>query len=194
MGKIYGIIGANGSGKTTLFRLMMNVLQPEQGNITMNGLHHLNDRIAYQRGIVFSPDEPEYLPYLTGKEWLEFVLQSYRTPFSAARFERLIEVFDFPEVHQRTSEYSHGMNKKLSMMINFMVNPTCMIFDESMAGIDPFTLRNIYGYIRESKAGKVILISSHSRELLDSCADELLWVREGGLHAVSSFEDIFEQD
>lgn len=192
--KIYGIVGANGSGKTTLFRLLMNVLEPGQGNITLNGLHHLKDRHSYQRSIIFSSDEPEYLPYLTGKEWLEFVLQSYRVRFDADRFGDLVEVFDFAEVHQRTSEYSHGMNKKLSMMINFMVNPSCMIFDESMAGIDPFTLRNIYDYIRESKSGKIILISSHSRELLESCADELLWVREGELHAVKNFEDIFQQE
>ncbi|MGH1363337.1 MAG: ATP-binding cassette domain-containing protein [Calditrichia bacterium] len=189
--KIYGIVGENGSGKTTLFNLLMNRLQPQQGEIELRGFHHVNNKQEYQNSIIFSNDEPEFPGYLTGKEWLEFVLKAYAVPFDEILFAELSEVFAFPEIHARIAKYSHGMNKKLSMMINFMVNPACMIFDESMAGIDPFTLKAIYQYIREARLDRIILISSHSRELLESCADELWQVQACELRLLQHFDDIF---
>jgi len=191
LNKVYGIVGENGSGKTTLFKLLMNRLQPQQGEIELRGLHHIDNRREYQNNIIFSNDEPEFPSYLTGKEWLEFILKAYAVPFDEVRFGKLCEVFAFPEIHARIAKYSHGMNKKLSMIINFMVNPVCMIFDESMAGIDPFTLKEIYQYIREARQDRIILISSHSRELLESCADELWQVRDGELRLLQQFDDIF---
>ncbi len=190
-GKVYALVGANGAGKTTLFKLLLNQLLPNDGSVVLNGSHHLEDRVNYQRQLVFSGDEPHFLPYLTGREWLLFVLSAYHQKPDAEKLAKLQDIFDFSELDLKTEEYSHGMNKKLSMIINFMIDCQCLLFDESVAGIDPFTLRNIYDLIEETKEEKIIILSSHSRDLIEACSDQVLLLKNKHLGDINQFDDIF---
>ena len=189
---VHGLVGGNGVGKTTFFKLLLNHLAPSSGKIMLGPLHHRNNRIEYQQQLVFSNDEPHYPPYFTGREWLAFVLGAYHKSIDAQKLAHLVQIFDFKEIDILTSEYSHGMNKKLSMIVNFMVDVDCLLFDESMAGIDPFTLRNIYQFIRSIRKEKVIIISSHSRELIESCADRIIFFDNGRFLLVDRYDEIFK--
>ncbi len=190
-GNVYALVGANGAGKTTFFKLLLNQLLPNDGSIILNKAHHLEDRMSYQRQLVFSGDEPHFLPYLSGREWLLFVMSAYHQTPDLEKLAKLQDIFDFSELDLKTEEYSHGMNKKLSMIINFMVDCPCLLFDESVAGIDPFTLRNIYELIRETKEEKIIILSSHSRELIEACSDQVLLLKDCHLGDIDQFDDIF---
>ena len=192
-GVIYGLVGANGAGKTTFFNLLLNRLKPMHGDITLDEMHFRREREAYQRQLVFSNDEPHYPPYFSGREWLAFVLGAYRQDLDVSRLSQLIEVFDFQQIDQLTSSYSHGMHKKLSMIINFMVDARCLLFDESMAGIDPFTLRKIYEYIRSVSEGRVMIISSHSKDLIEACVDQIIFLDTGKFRQIANYDDMFKE-
>ncbi len=188
---IYGIYGANGSGKSTLFKILINKINSSSGSIDLNGFSPLIQRKIYKKMIIFSPDEPHYLPYLNGFEWLQFVLSAYDVKLNIEKFEELIDIFKFPEIHNRTGEYSYGMNKKLSMIVNLMVDPYCLLFDESFAGLDPFITNDVYNYVKSIKENKIILISSHQKDLTESLFDCLLFLKDGSLTLIDHFDDIF---
>ncbi len=188
---IYGIVGANGAGKTTLFRLLLNQLNPLNGHICLNGID-CKEYKKYQRQFAFSPDEPQYLYYLSGMEWLLFVLSSYHKKADFKKLQELIDVFNFPEIEQKVCEYSHGMVKKLSMIINIMVDAYCLLFDESFAGIDPFVSNSIHDYVKSIKKNKIILISSHNKDLAENLFDKIIYLKNGIVKEINNFEEIFD--
>lgn len=189
--RIYGLVGANGAGKTTFFKLLLHHLKPHSGTISIKGLNHSKHRRKYQNQFIFSTDEPQYLPYLKGIEWLLFVLSSYHKKPDIKKLQELIDIFAFPEIELRTSEYSHGMNKKLSMIISLMVDTYCLLFDESFAGIDPFISKSIHDYIVSIKKNKIILISSHNKDLAENLFDSIIFLKDGLFKNIKRFEDIF---
>ncbi len=192
-GIIYGLVGGNGVGKTTFFKVLLNHLKPSRGEITLNGVHHQRERIAYQRQLIFSNDEPHYPPYFTGREWLSFVLGAYHQDVDAGKLDELIEIFSFKELDKKTSTYSHGMHKKLSMIVNFMADVQCLLFDESMAGIDPFTLKKIYEYVGSLAADRIMIISSHSKDLIEACADQIIFLDNGQFQLIESYDQMFDR-
>ena len=76
-GQISGLLGPNGAGKTTLFRLLMGILKPTEGSLTIEGLDCFEDRVLLKRRVGFLPDEPVFYNYLTGHEMLQLSLGIY---------------------------------------------------------------------------------------------------------------------
>lgn len=167
--------------------MLISKLKPLSGSISFGELFSTSNNHIY-----FSLDEPDYPRYVSGIEWIQFVLKSYEKRFDQERFDELIELLSFPEVYDSTNTYSFGMDKKLSMLVAFLLNCPFTFFDESLAGIDPYTLKNIYTYLNNFKKGKVVIISSHSKDLIESCADKLFFLKDGNLNEITSFDEIFE--
>ena len=191
--QIYGLVGANGAGKTTFFKLLLDQLKPQTGTISINNLNSGKDRKKYRDQFIFSVEEPQFLPYLTGMEWLLFVLASYHKKADQKKLQELIDIFSFPEIESQTEEYSHGMSKKLSMIISLMVNPYCLLFDESFAGIDPFISKKVHEYFISIKKDKIILISSHNKDLTENLFDTILFLKNGTFKIIERFDDIFDE-
>jgi ABC-2 type transport system ATP-binding protein len=192
--QIYGLIGANGTGKTTFFKLLLDQFRPSAGSILINGMDADKHGRKYLNQFIFSPDEPQFLPYLTGIEWLLFVLSSYHIDPDKNKLDELINIFSFPEIESKTEEYSHGMNKKLSMIICLMVNPYCLLFDESFAGIDPFVGKRINEYINSIKKDKIIIVSSHNKDLTENLFDKIIYLKNGSFNIIEKFDEIFIKD
>jgi ABC-2 type transport system ATP-binding protein len=127
-------------------------------------------------------------------EWILFVLASYHIELDQDKLKGLIDVFSFPEIESITEKYSHGMNKKLSMIISLMVNPYCLLFDESFAGIDPFVSKKINEYINSIKENKIIIISSHNKDLTENLFDKIIYLKDGIFKIIEQFDDIFMED
>ena len=192
--QIYGLVGTNGAGKTTFFKLLLDQIRPSAGSISINGMDAEKHGRKYRNQFIFSKDEPQFLPYLTGMEWILFVLASYHIELDQDKLKGLIDVFSFPEIESITEKYSHGMNKKLSMIISLMVNPYCLLFDESFAGIDPFVSKKINEYINSIKENKIIIISSHNKDLTENLFDKIIYLKDGIFKIIEQFDDIFMED
>ncbi len=114
-GEVFGFLGPNGAGKTTTIRMIMGILVPSSGHVTINGLDCQRDRTPVKRLAGYLPDSPIFYDFLRGREILEFVGEMHGQSRSAARqnSERLLSELGLDEASEEYGvNYSMGMKKK----------------------------------------------------------------------------------
>lgn len=160
-GSVYGFLGPNGSGKTTTIRLLLGMLPPADGTITVlghdipRGAHNALARIGYV------PERLHLYPMLTIEETMRYHASFY-SRWDAAEAERLRRAFDL-RAEQRVGRLSKGEAGKLMMLLALAVRPELLVLDEPTDGLDPVVRRDVLAALLEyvSAHGATVLISSH---------------------------------
>jgi len=160
-GSVYGFLGPNGSGKTTTLRLLLGMLPPGDGTITVlghdvpRGAHHALARIGYV------PERLHLYPMLTVAEMMRHHASFYPT-WSATEAERLRRTFDLRD-EQRVGRLSKGEAGKLMMLLALAVRPELLVLDEPTDGLDPVVRRDVLAALLDyvSAHGATVLVSSH---------------------------------
>ncbi len=164
-GSIYGLIGVNGSGKTTLIRQLTGVLRPDEGEISIDGMH-VFDNIEVKKRVGYVPDEL----YFIGNYSLNAMASFYRGLYESwneQRFREMTEDFGL-KANQKLSRYSKGMQKQAAFILVMSAMPDYLILDEPIDGLDPLMRKKLWGCILGDVADRklTVLISSHNlREL-----------------------------
>ena len=118
-GEIVGLLGPNGAGKTTTLRILLGMIKPSSGHATIDGIDCTEDARTVKSRLGYTPDEPAFYDFLTGKETVDFVLR-VRGEDPAARWpsiEPITERLDFErQLGAAVGGYSHGMKKKLAVL------------------------------------------------------------------------------
>jgi len=139
-GEIFGFIGPNGAGKTTTIRMMGGVLAPTGGSVIIDGINMADDPESVKKRIGFIPDRPFLYEKLTGMEFMRFSADLYgvnerifleETPTLLKKFA----IYDW--AHELIESYSHGMKQRLIISAALLHDPTVIIVDEPMVGLDP---------------------------------------------------------
>lgn len=174
-GEIYGLFGPNGAGKSTLIKCILNMIQPDSGTVSINGITIEDDRNAYLSNIGYVPDSPFIYNYLTAREYLDFIadLQGISKDKKKDKIDNLLEQFSLIN-HQNKmiSTFSFGMKHKLSLAGAIIHNPTILLLDEPLSSFDPPTMKNVKCFLQSyAKKGNLILMSTHlvyiAKELCD---------------------------
>lgn len=160
-GAVYGFLGPNGSGKTTTIRLLLGMLPPADGSITLLGhdvprhTHHALGRIGYV------PERLHLYPMLTVAETMRYHATFYPR-WDAAEAERLRRAFELRE-EQRVGRLSKGEAGKLMMLLALAVRPELLVLDEPTDGLDPVVRRDVLTALLDyvSTHGATVFISSH---------------------------------
>ena len=166
-GEVYGLIGPNGAGKTTLIRMLAAAEEPTAGEIYINGARFLRGQNSpeLKRQLGYLPDDFPLYDDLTVWDYLDYFARLYflRDP---QRSQRLYEVIELVELEQKKNELiatlSRGMKQRLSLARSIIHNPTLLLLDEPVSGLDPLArvqVRNIIKSLQQQ--GMTILISSH---------------------------------
>jgi ABC-2 type transport system ATP-binding protein len=166
-GEVYGLIGPNGAGKTTLIRMLAAAEEPTAGEIYINGARFLRgqNNPELKRQLGYLPDDFPLYDDLTVWDYLDYFARLYflRDP---QRSQRLHEVIELVELEQKKNELiatlSRGMKQRLSLARSIIHNPTLLLLDEPVSGLDPLArvqVRNIIKSLQQQ--GMTILISSH---------------------------------
>ena len=166
-GEVYGLIGPNGAGKTTLIRMLAAAEEPTAGEIYINGARFLRgqNNPELKRQLGYLPDDFPLYDDLTVWDYLDYFARLYflRDP---QRSQRLYEVIELVELEQKKTELiatlSRGMKQRLSLARSIIHNPTLLLLDEPVSGLDPLArvqVRNIIKSLQQQ--GMTILISSH---------------------------------
>jgi lipopolysaccharide export system ATP-binding protein len=195
-GEVVGLLGPNGAGKTTSFYMVVGLLQPDEGKITVDGesIEAWPMFRRARRGLSYLPQEASIFRKLTVRENIVVALEAQGlTP--AEREERLqILLDDFRINHLRDSygyALSGGERRRVEIARALAGSPKFLLLDEPFAGIDPIAVHDIQEIIRElKKRGIGILITDHNvRETLGIC-DKAYILKEGKIEVAGSAEEI----
>jgi ABC-2 type transport system ATP-binding protein len=184
-GQIIGLLGPNGAGKTTTMKLLLGMLRPTRGHAEVLGYDVTRDAIEVKRRVGYTPDEPSFYDFLSGRETLEFVIQVRDSDreSSFARLEPLIDALDFRgELDRMVGSYSHGNKKKLALLIALAHAPRLLLLDEPTNGLDPPAAASVRKLLRaEAERGAAVVISTHLLDMADRTCDEVLLLNRGAL-------------
>jgi len=180
-GAIYGFLGPNGSGKTTTMRLMLGLLRPLAGRITVLGDEIPRD-VAHILGRVgFVPEQPHLDPILTVRETLAFHAAFYST-WDWSWAERLLRQFDLQD-RQPFGRLSKGQKGKLMMLLALAQRPELLVLDEPTDGLDPVVRREVLSALLDyvSQRQATVFISSHLVHELERFCDWIGVMDDGRL-------------
>jgi ABC-2 type transport system ATP-binding protein len=178
-GKIYGIVGKNGVGKTTFFKALTNIITNYYGSVLIDGVSIKENLKALSKvGIVL--DDMELYKSQTGLFNIRYFggLRGGVDEAQAMQLARELEIED--SIDRKVSTYSLGMNKKLILLISVMNDAEILIFDEPFRGLDVKSVNWFKNYLLNlKKQGRMILISSHVKEDIESLSDKVLVMENG---------------
>ncbi len=184
-GEVVGLLGPNGAGKTSTFYMILGLLKPDQGQITLDG-EDISPLPIYRRarmGLQYLPQETSVFRKLTVAENVLAILETLE-PDPRVRQERLEKLLSELRIshlaHQKASSLSGGERRRLEITRALVTAPHFIILDEPFAGIDPLAVTDIQNIIRQLKDRQLgVLISDHNvREALGVC-DRAYIINEG---------------
>ncbi len=179
-GELFGLLGPNGSGKTTTIKLVLGLIRPTAGSVSVLGARPTE--VAHRSRLGFLPEESYFYDFLSADETLDF----YAKLFGMGRAERrrradeLIEMVGIGHARGRKlREYSKGMVRRVGLAQALINDPELLILDEPTSGLDPIGTREFKDLlVRLRDEGKTILLSSHLLADVQSICDRI-----GMLHA-----------
>ena len=170
-GRIHGIVGNNGSGKTVLMKCICGFLIPDSGSITVNG-ERVGVDVDFPRDMGLIIETPGFLPNITGVKNLE-ILASLNKKIGLEEIAASIRRVGLdPLMKKPVGKYSLGMRQRLGIAQAIMEDPTLLILDEPLNGLDKHGVREIRQLIKGLKEqGKTILLASHNQGDIDELCD-----------------------
>ena len=193
-GEIFGLLGVNGAGKTTTFRMIMGLLEPSGGKITLDGKpidYSVTDKIG------FLTEERSLLTKLTVLEQCVFygTLKGMDNKKIESRLNYLLDKFGISEYkNKKIKELSKGNQQKIQFITAILNEPKLLILDEPFSGLDPFNVELFKCEIEEmSKKGSMIIFSSHRMEHVELFCKKITVIMRGKSVLDGYLKDIKEQ-
>jgi ABC-2 type transport system ATP-binding protein len=193
-GEFYALLGPNGAGKTTTLRMVVGLLRPDAGSISVNGIDALADPVAAKRVMAWLSDEPMIYDKLTPLEYLEFVagLWGVETREAQRRAHDLIGWLGLsPQAQQRCEGLSKGMRQKVALAGALVHEPSVIILDEPLTGLDAGSARQVKTVLRERvAAGGAVIMTTHILEVAERMADRIGVIAGGRLIAQGTLDEL----
>ena len=193
-GEFYSLLGPNGAGKTTTLRMVVGLLKPDAGTITIENVDALADPVAAKQVTAWVSDEPMIYDKLTPFEYLEFVAGLWRIDASTgeARARELIDWLGLtPHMHERCEGFSKGMRQKVALAGALVHDPKLIILDEPLTGLDAGSARQVKNVLRERvAAGGTVVMTTHILEVAERMADRIGVIANGRLIAEGTLEEL----
>ena len=191
-GEVFGFLGPNGAGKTTCIRMILGLIRPDYGIVTVLGRPVTGDAWRYRIGLGNLPSDVTWWPDLRGREILELFgrLRPTRPPRLASW---LCERFRLDErlLSRKVRTYSRGEGRKLGLVAALQHDPDLVILDEPASGLDPILRRDFHDVLRTFKErGRTIFFSSHNLHETEQICDRVGIIREGRLETVETVESL----
>ncbi|HVF72486.1 MAG TPA: ABC transporter ATP-binding protein [Chthoniobacterales bacterium] len=193
-GEIYGLLGPNGSGKSTTLKIILGLVTPDGGTVSIFG--QASERVASRESVGFLPESPYFYKFLTGEETLRFYgkLCGLRGAVLKERVARMLDLVGLGSAGQRRiGGYSKGMLQRIGLAQALIHEPALLILDEPTAGVDPAGSRDIQNLVLELKrAGKTVLLSSHLLGQMQEICDRVGILCDGVLLREGALSELLE--
>ena len=183
-GKIHGIVGNNGSGKTVLMKCICGFLKPDSGVIYVNH-KQVGKETDFPEDIGIIIETPGFLPHLSGTQNLK-ILASQQKKANALTIRTVLEQVGLdPDMKKPVGKYSLGMRQRLGFAQALMEDPSLLILDEPLNGLDKHGVVHIRNVIKGLRAeGKTVILASHNQVDIDELCDTVCEMDAGVLAVV----------
>ena len=186
-GEVFGFLGPNGAGKTTTIRLLLDLIRPTSGRLSVFGLDSRRDSVSIRRRLGYLPGDFRLYERMTGRDLLRFFAHLRGAD---GRSDELAKRLDL-DLDRRIKELSRGNRQKVGLVQAFMHDPELLVLDEPTSGLDPLVQETFYELVGEAtERGGTVFLSSHVLSEVQHVADRVGLIREGRLDLVDSVENL----
>ena len=186
-GEVFGFLGPNGAGKTTTIRLLLDLIRPTNGRLSVFGLDSRRDSVRIRERLGYLPGDLRLYERMTGRELLRFFAHLRRAD---GRGDELAKRLDL-DLDRRIKELSRGNRQKIGLVQAFMHDPELVVLDEPTSGLDPLVQETFYDLVAEvTGRGGTVFLSSHVLSEVQHVADRVGLIREGRLGLVDTVENL----
>ena len=189
-GEIFGFLGPNGAGKTTTIRVVAGLSLPTSGAVRVGGIDVLTNAVEAKRIMGYVPDRPYLYEKLTGRELLQFVTNLYGREWRdcEARALELMRYFDLQDwTDARIENLSHGMKQKLVIVSALVHDPSVLIIDEPMVGLDALAQRQVKLLFRRlADEQKTVFLTTHTLSVAEAVCDRIAILSRGKIVATGT--------
>lgn len=195
-GEVLGLLGPNGSGKTTTLKMLVGLLQPTAGSVSVMG--NPPRSTAARKIIGYLPEESPLYPFLTARETLELYGRLF--DLSAAerhrRLEQLLIMTGLEHVADRpVGQYSRGMARRVGLAQALINSPKVIVLDEPTAGLDPLAARLVKDIVRAlADNGCTVILSSHLLADVEDICDRIAVLYNGRLQALGEVDTLLAKE
>ncbi len=180
-GASVALVGRNGAGKSTTMRVLAGVLPPSAGTVRVAGVDAGRDSSGVRAAVGYCPDVGGLIPRATPWEHLQLAARLRGMAAWQQRATELLERFDLGGAADRvTSGFSHGMSRRLSVVLAAFHEPRLLLLDEPFDGVDPLGVDATLDVVRAARAsGAAVLVSTHLLELAVQACEEAVVLKGG---------------
>jgi ABC-2 type transport system ATP-binding protein len=191
-GQATALLGRNGAGKSTTMRVLAGLVPPTAGTVVVDGMDIRKHTLEIKQISGYCPDVGGLVPRATPWEHLRLAARLRRMTGWEDHGRALLERFELGDVaHRITGGFSHGMGRRLSVVLAAFHGPKLLLLDEPFDGVDPIGVEATMEVIADARArGACILVSTHLRELAIQACSDVLVLRGGSRVATVGSEDM----
>ncbi len=193
--EIFGYLGPNGAGKTTTLKCILGLIFPDRGKIEIFGQPHLEPRAKERLG--FLPENPYFYDYLTAREFLDFYAQLFRIK-KDEREERVASLLNLVGMDRardlQLRKFSRGMLQRIGLAQALVNEPSLVLLDEPLGGLDPLGRKEIRDIIIRLKAeGKTVFLCSHILQDIEMICDRVAIIVDGKILSQGPLTDLISE-
>ena len=182
-GEFFGFLGANGAGKTTTIKMLVTLLRPTRGSVTVNGYDAEAEPRKVRESIGYMAQETSIDPELTARENVRFACEAYGVPRDErpGRIDELLDLVDLADVaDKQAKDFSGGMKKRLDVATALVHEPPIVFLDEPTTGLDPKARNRLWDYFeRINERGTTIFLTTQYLEEADQLCERISVIKDG---------------
>lgn len=190
--EVFGLLGPNGSGKSTTIKLILGLLKPTSGRVSVFGKPPSD--VATKKRVGYLPEESYLYPFLNARETLDYYGKLFGLDHKV-RQRRIDELLDMVGLthaqHRQVREYSKGMQRRIGIAQALINDPDLLILDEPTTGLDPIGTRQVKDLILDlGRRGKSIILSSHLLADVEDVVDRMVILYGGKIRGEGTCEQL----
>jgi ABC-2 type transport system ATP-binding protein len=196
-GEIFGLLGPNGAGKTTTIKLLLGLLEPLEGEISIFGLNPEREEVQMKKRIGYTAEEPLIFKSLTPKDLFNFIasIRQLDPKEATMRINEYLESLEATEYYnQMIASLSHGNKQKMQIITSILHEPDLLILDEPISGLDAKSVRVVKEILDlHIEKGGAVLFSTHIMEVAEDLCDRIAIINKGKFVGIGTIDELRQQ-